>query len=311
MAATECRRHVHRAAVGTGRISRVEDRIEPHQTETGLFRSGPVARSHVQDEPRGTGGEPRTKVRASRFPDPGVVQVLRDRVRLVAAPVGRDRRGPRVHRAPVRGPWRVRVLAEPLRGGQPRAVAPAVAGHDAEPVPRGQRASGHRRRRPTDTEHAGPLGVRAGLHGRHFPGGIRGTPAPDGARPVRRGRRVSGDGRREHGLFGRPGRAGKRGVAAARLRVHGRPERAAGRWVARAEDVHRVRVQHHMPRVPAVLSVRVGGAQETGHQQTRQLGGVRRVHRLQGQVVGPTVRSEVFLGGRPRRRRHVPFVADT
>lgn len=240
------------------------------------------------------------------------MQVLRDRVHVGPVAAGRDGRRRRgVHRAPVRGPRGVRVLAEPLHRGEPRARAAGVAGDDAEPVPRDERAAGHRERRPADTEHAGQLGMGAGLHGRHIPAGVRGTPAPHRVGPPGPDR-VPGDGGRERGLLGRPGGTGERGGAAARPRDDGGAERAAGRRVAGAEDVHRVRVPHHMPHVPVVLRVPRGHGPQAGHQQARQLGGVRGVHRVPGPVAGRPVRARVFRRrrGRATGHRHVPAVAD-
>jgi len=73
-------------------------------------------------------------------------------------------------------------------------------------------------------------------------------------------------------------------------------------------------VQHYLSDFPSVLSVPVGGAQETGDQQARQLGGVRCVQGLQGPVGGYTVCAGI-LCERPAagsgRRLHVSAVVGT
>jgi len=166
----------------------------------------------------------------------------------------------------VRGAGRFHRCAQSFSGNQPRRAAARLAGDDVESASRVQRAPGHRNRRPADIAHALQLGVRSRLHGRHIPTGVRGTPVPDGAGSVRRQGRVAGDGRRKYRLFGRSRRTGDGRVAAARPRDDGGAQRAPGQRVAGAEGVHHVRVQHHLPNVPAVLPVPVGGAQETGDQ---------------------------------------------
>jgi len=67
-------------------------------------------------------------------------------------------------------------------------------------------------------------------------------------------------------------------------------------------------MQHRVPHVPVVLHVPVGGRSETCDQQAGQFGGVRGVHRLQGQVVRVAVRAQVFRRRR-EQRGHVPAIA--
>jgi len=170
------KRHVHRARVEVERVPRTENVAEPHQTEVERFRSGCVACAHGQNESGLPGGEPREEARAARFPDSGVVQVLRDRVQLGSGVIGRDPRGRWYvvqKRASVRGAWCVHRGAQPLLGHQPRRAAARLACDDLESVPRVQRAPGHRDRRSADTAHAPELGIRSGLHWQHISIGVR------------------------------------------------------------------------------------------------------------------------------------------
>jgi len=69
-----------------------------------------------------------------------------------------------------------------------------------------------------------------------------------------------------------------------------------------------------MSNVSAVLLVPIGGAQETGDQQARKLGGVRGVQGLQGSVSSHAVRAGVLRERpeiRPGRCLHVFAVTDT